>query len=331
MHASIIITTFRRPEKLAALVRSLASQDVDDFEVLVTVDGVEPDAHAAAREAWAPADPRRLVHVEGDRLGPCAARNRAIERARGDVLIFFNDDVVAAPDCVRAHLEAHRERADRPAIIVGDSPWKRRHPDSLFARMLRDTSMVFFHHRMRDDTDRERDWGFRHAWLLNLSAPAASVRAVGGLRVIQKTYGRDDDELAFRMTGELGMPVLWRPEALVTHDHPMSPVEYLAREHELGVGAVAFALGAPACAQAMFGRDVTSRDSIDEAAALIERGEREALALRPWFLTLDTRLPNSLDPHEAYERHLPLKRWCWRQGYLRGAAAAGLLASRAAA
>ena len=321
MRASVIITTFRRPEKLAALVRSLVLQDVDDFEVIVTVDGVEPDATVAAVEAWAPNDPARLAIVDGERLGPCAARNRAIDRARGDVLVFFNDDVVANPDCVRAHLEAHRERASRPAIVVGDAPWKQRHPDSLFARMLRDTSMVFFHHHMRSDADRDRDWGFRHAWLLNLSAPAAAVRAVGGLRVIQKTYGRDDDELAFRMTRDLAMPVLWRPEAVVTHDHPMTPVEYLAREHELGLGAVPFALGAPECAKAMFGRDVTSRESIDEAASLVEQGEREALALRPWFLTLDTRSPGFGDPHEAYQRHLPLKRWCWLRGYLQGAAA----------
>jgi glycosyltransferase involved in cell wall biosynthesis len=330
MQASIIITTFRRPEKLAALVRSLAAQDVDGFEVIVTVDGVEPDAAAVAREAWAPMDPSRLIHVEGERLGPCAARNRAIDQARGELLIFFNDDVVAEPGCVRAHLEAHRERAGRPAIVVGDAPWKQRHPDSLFARMLRETSMVFFHHHMRGDGDREKDWGFRHAWLLNLSAPAASVRAVGGLRVIQKTYGRDDDELAFRMTRDLGMPVLWRPEAAVTHDHAMTPVEYLSREHELGLGAVAFATGAPQCAMAMFGRDLTSGESVAEAASLLERGEREALSLRPWFLTLDTRTPASMDPDEAYQRHLPLKRWCWRSGYLRGAAAAGLGSRRAA-
>lgn len=321
MLATIIITTFRRPEKLATLVRSLATQDIDGFEVIVTVDGVEPEAADAAREAWAPMDPSRLIHVEGERLGPCAARNRAIDRAGGDLLVFFNDDVVAEPGCVRAHLEAHREREGRPAIIVGDAPWKERHPDSLFARMLRETSMVFFHHHMRGDADRERDWGFRHAWLLNLSAPAASVRAVGGLRVIQKTYGRDDDELAFRMTRDLGMPVLWRPEAVVTHDHAMTPVEYLNREHELGLGAVAFALGAPECAKAMFGRDLTSRESIEEAASLVEQGEREALGIRPWFLTLDTRSPSFGDPHEAYQRHLPLKRWCWRRGYLQAAAA----------
>jgi glycosyltransferase involved in cell wall biosynthesis len=330
MLASIIITTFRRPEKLAALVRSLATQDIDGFEVIVTVDGVEPEAATVAREAWAPMDPSRLMHVEGERLGPCAARNRAIDRAGGELLVFFNDDVVAEPGCVRAHLEAHREREGRPAIIVGDAPWKRRHPDSLFARMLRETSMVFFHHHMRGDGDREKDWGFRHAWLLNLSAPAASVRAVGGLRVIQKTYGRDDDELAFRMTRDLAMPVLWRPEAAVTHDHAMTPVEYLSREHELGLGAFAFATGAPECAMAMFGRDLTSGESIAEAASLVERGEREALSIRPWFLTLDTRTPASMDPAEAYLRHLPLKRWCWRSGYLRGAAAAGLASRRAA-
>jgi hypothetical protein len=110
----------------------------------------------------------------------------------------------------------------------------------------------------------------------------------------------------------------------------MTPVEYLNREHELGLGAVAFALGAPECARAMFGRDVTGRESIEEAAAEVERGEREALAIRPWFLTLDTRSPSFGDPHEAYARHLPLKRWCWRRGYVQGALARNVANRQAA-
>lgn len=325
MRVSVIIPTFRRAAKLEAAVRSLAAQSIDDFEVLVTVDGFDALAGEAASRAWSACDPSRLFVFEGDKLGPCAARNRAIDAARGDVMVFFNDDVVPDRDCVERHALAHERLGAERAIIVGDSPWKPRDPESLFSRMLSETSLVFFHHRMRDDLDPQRDWGFRHAWLLNLSAPASAVRDVGGLRVIQQTYGRDDDELAYRMTRELGMRVLFRPEARVVHDHPMTPSEYLARERELGAGAITFAEGAPACALEMFRRDVLSRESLDEAAAFVEANAAIAADLRAWFLTLDSLSPDALDPHASYEKHLPLKRWCWRAGYLEAARKAGLL------
>ncbi len=319
---SVIIPTYRRAAKLAAAVRALTKQTCTNFEVLITIDGPDdPSGTAgcvrdAATAAWAGQDPSRLRIFEGPKLGVCAARNRAIEAARGDLMVFFNDDVLPRPECLAAHQHAHEESTGHGDIIVGDSPWVRREPDSLFARMLRDSSMVFFHHRMRGSSEPQKDWGFRHAWLLNLSASAASVHAVGGLRVIQQTYGRDDDELAFRMTRELGMRVLWRPDAIVDHDHPMTPSEYLARERELGAGALTFARGAPQCAQVMFGRDVLSKEHRDAAAEFVHANAALASELTPWFLSLEHLHPEAMDVELAYQTHLPLKRWWWNRGYL---------------
>jgi len=327
MFVSVIIPTYRRAAKLAAAVGALAAQNYNDFEVIVTIDG--PDGAAASGEcaagaaklAWggeggARRDSTRLRVLQGPKRGVCAARNRAIDVARGDLLVFFNDDVIPRQDCLLEHVRAHSTGAGFGHIVVGDSPWRPRDPDSLFAHMLRDTSMVFFHHRMRGCLDRDRDWGFRHAWLLNLSASAASVRAVGGLAVIQQTYGRDDDELAFRMTRELGMRVLWRPEAVVEHDHPMTPDEYLRREHELGLGAATFARGAPECASAMFGRNVLCEESVRLARTFVHEHAERAAALTPWFMRLDSMPPDAMDVEQAYREHLPLKRWWWNRGLL---------------
>jgi GT2 family glycosyltransferase len=322
MLVSVIIPTYRRSEKLAALLRALSRQTIDDFEVIVTIDGFDAQASQEASAAWAPHDPARLHIIDGPKQGPCAARNRAIARAQGVHFVFFNDDVVPDPDCIELHLAAHRERESQglqPAIIVGDAPWKLHEPDSLFARMLRETSMVFFHHHMRAESDLQRDWGFRHAWLLNLSAPAQAVRAVGGLRVIQNTYGRDDDELAFRLTRDLHLPVLWRPQARVVHDHFMTPDDYLTREYELGFGAPAFAKGAPECARVMFKNDPLSPEVLAQAQRSVEADLDNAASLLGWFRSLAQAHPMG-DPATEYTRHLPLKRWCWNKGYVNGSA-----------
>lgn len=331
---SVIIPTYRRAAKLAATIRALSHQTSQDFEILVTIDGPDDPtgtpgcAADAAQQAWASMDPSRLAIFAGQKLGVCAARNRAIDAARGKLMVFFNDDVVPRAECIASHVLAHDlNRGAFGDIVVGDSPWVLQPRDSLFARMLRDTSMVFFHHRMRGCQQREKDWGFRHAWLLNLSASAKAVRAVGGLRVIQQTYGRDDDELAFRMTRELGMRVLWRPEAIVDHDHAMTPAEYLSREKELGAGVMTFARGAPECALAMFGRDVLSGEHRQAAAEFVDANAQRAAELTPWFMSLDQLAPDAMDVDEAYRTHLPLKRWWWNRGYLSlecpGCAAAG--------
>src|SRR5205814_9227455 len=136
---------------------------------------------------------------------------------------FLNDDMVPGPGLIAAHAQHQEERRERSALIIGDSPWAIHQPDRLFDRLLRETSMVFFYDVMRRDTDPERDWGFRHAWMLNLSAPADLVRAAGGLAVFPSRYGYEDDELAFRLSRRFGAAVLYRPDAVAVHDHRMGP------------------------------------------------------------------------------------------------------------
>src|SRR6185503_17009447 len=103
--------------------------------------------------------------------------------------------------------------------------------------------------------DPERDWGFRHCWGLNFSAPMQAVRAVGGFTAFPMAYGYDDIELAFRLQRRFEMPVLYRPGALAEHDHRYLPEDVLRRERQLGQAAWRFAGLNPEFARTVFGRD----------------------------------------------------------------------------
>lgn len=342
---SVLIPTHQRPEKVSACVAALASQTLGPgrSEVLVGIDG-EPGARAtldAVRAAWTAHagagrdhELRAEVYPKG---GQASVRNRLLNLARGTTLVFLNDDMRPEPGLLAAHLAAQRDQAKRPALVIGSAPWVVRTPDRLFDRLLRETSMVFFYDRMDAARDeRERDWGFRHAWLLNLSAPADLVRSAGGFRVFPSTYGYEDDELAFRLAERFGTRVLYRPEAVAHHDHAMDPEDYLERERRLGFSAWGFAQEAPDCARAMFGRDVGSPEELAYAQDALERERVAAERVRGAFLGLAGMPASLLEGEHAsalrtilYQHHLPLKRWCWRAGLLE-AAGVGVPRARAA-
>jgi len=353
MLVSVLIPTHARPEKLAACVRGLAAQTLDPaaFEVLVGPDGEDASAEQAGRaahDAWRDAGGREggLRILPGARAGQAAVRNRLLPHARGEVLVFLNDDMRPEPTLLETHLAAQRQaraRGGAPgggpdgephgALIAGDAPWVVHHPDRLFDRLVRETSMIFFHDRMRPHAaDRERDWGFRHAWLLNLSAPARLLREEAARRaglafsVFPCAYGYEDDELAFRLRQRYGTRVLFRPEAVALHDHRYEPADYLAREESLGYAAWGFARATPECALAMFGRDITGDDEIAYSREFVAREARTVERLEPAFLALAEIPADAVaGPHAPrlvetiYGQHLLIKRWHWRRGLLRAA------------
>ncbi len=336
MDISVIIPTRGRPEKLAACLTALARQNYDPtrYEVLVGIDGAEDgEVHAQAEAGFGHL---RSVVFELPRGGISATRNALLPHARGRILLFMNDDVLATPDLLAAHVAAHdeRARAGKPAAMIqGSTPFVAPgpgEPDRLFDRLIRETSMIFFYDQMVGPRaeDPDHDWGFRHAWPLNLSVAAELVRAVGGFTVFPTPYGLEDDEFAFRLRERFGTPVLFRPRALAWHDHRYEPGEYLARERKLGEAAWGFAGVSPRCAMAMFGRDIRSAEEVAYSRAYVERERAGVERAREAFHGLvDIPAGAVSGEHQnelirlIYQQHLPLKRWEWRMGLLAAAGA----------
>jgi GT2 family glycosyltransferase len=113
---SVIVPTKNRPEEIARMLRSLRAQSTLPLEVLVVDQSDPPYALEPFPE---------LVHLHAPQLGGLtAARNFGVERARGDVFLFFDDDIVLRSDCVR---EIARAFALRPDVVGAQcavhNPW----------------------------------------------------------------------------------------------------------------------------------------------------------------------------------------------------------------
>jgi GT2 family glycosyltransferase len=334
---SVIIPTYRRPAQLAACLARLARQSLapDRYEVLVGLDGPDDETGACAGRAWREAG----GGADGLRVVPCpraglnATRNRLLDGATGSLVLSLNDDVLAAPGLLDAHRRAHDEargRLGRDAIVGGHSPFVEYEGATLFDALCQHTPMLFFYDRMVADPDRWRDWGFRHCFGLNFSAPLALVRAVGGFTAFPLLYGYDDIEIAWRIQRHApGTPVLFRPEALAPHDHRYRPAEVLDRERRLGGTAWRFAGENPGFALATFGRDIRADAEVGYSREFVGREARDAERLRETFLGFERTPASVLDGAGAAERrgvlralaqqHLLLKRWEWRRGLLEAA------------
>ena len=100
----MIVTTYRREDALAAVLRSLSRQTDADFEVVVADDGSGP-ATGALVETWKARLGHSLIHVWHEDRGFRAAeiRNRAIVASRGDYCVFLDGDCIVRPDFVAVH------------------------------------------------------------------------------------------------------------------------------------------------------------------------------------------------------------------------------------
>jgi glycosyltransferase involved in cell wall biosynthesis len=90
---SLVVPTFKAPQRLRALLRSVASQAVDASlaEVIVVDDGT-PGFEPAAWERMAGDFALTVVHLERNG-GRAVARNAGIQVARGDIVVFLDGDM----------------------------------------------------------------------------------------------------------------------------------------------------------------------------------------------------------------------------------------------
>jgi len=102
---------------LEKAVQSVVPQLASDCEILI-VDNASTDNTPQLVAGFAAADPRITVHTE-PKLGLSVARNAALTRARGEYVIFLDDDAVAEPDWLTAYRQFLATPTANQIAVVG--------------------------------------------------------------------------------------------------------------------------------------------------------------------------------------------------------------------
>src|SRR5579864_1156529 len=99
---SVIIPTRNRAEDLATTIESLLSQTVQPAELIIVYQSIE--------KSYSDLLPMPVVYIHDQTLsGASHARNVGMDRARGDILLFLDDDVVMEPNFIEEILAAYSD------------------------------------------------------------------------------------------------------------------------------------------------------------------------------------------------------------------------------
>ena len=125
MFASVVIPTYNRRsilEKcLLALEQQILFSELDGYEVVVVDDG-----STDGTPSWLRDEASRFPHVrmvEQEHGGPAEGRNRGVDNARGDLIVFIDSDLVVTESFLACHARALRkswqQRGDRLSFTYG--------------------------------------------------------------------------------------------------------------------------------------------------------------------------------------------------------------------
>lgn len=116
-HIAVIITTYNRPDALAAVLEGYLSQTDQSFEVLVADDGSTFDTAQVVKQFQLRATfPIHHVWQEDNGFRAAAIRNRALAATTADYIIFTDGDCIPLHDFVARH----RLLSERGCFLSGN-------------------------------------------------------------------------------------------------------------------------------------------------------------------------------------------------------------------
>lgn len=180
LRATIQLCTYNRAHLLGRVLEACFEQTFssDAYEVVLVDDGSSDETpriiEAAGERATCP-----FTVVTQSNAGLARARNAGIACARGERIIFIDDDVLPIPAFVAAHMAAHRHA---PYAIVRGAVINTRSFE-----------------RLPTPTWTPANYSGNFFWTSNVSLPLETLRRVGNFSEAFHEYGWEDIELGLRL------------------------------------------------------------------------------------------------------------------------------------
>jgi glycosyltransferase involved in cell wall biosynthesis len=231
MRISVIIPTYKRPGSLLKCLGSLQHQTYNDFEILV----VDNDADPATRRLVTSFAEEALIairYLPEPELGVHYARNSAVDKASGDLLLYTDDDVSFAGNWVNAYALSFSENSQMAAAGGPVRPvWEVQPPQWLVDFIGSSKVFPILSFMEPFETFRLSAEGFFFS--CNMAIRKSVLKSCGGFHpeATGKIWLGDGETGLNRKLWEKGMLIGYVPEALVYHHIPperMTP-EYFCR------------------------------------------------------------------------------------------------------
>ena len=221
---SVIVPTHNRVQSLETCLAALAALDYphEAFEALIVDDGSAEPVERAVR-SWTCRLPLRVLRQ--DNAGPASARNRGAAHARGDWLVFLDDDCAPLPGWLRAFSNAR----PRPEEILGGAT-----VNALPRNRYAGASTVLVDYVC--DYFLRRSSPMRFITSNNLAVCTKRFHELGGFDTGFPLAGGEDREFCRRWI-QSGGRLRRIPDAIVEHTHELNLSSFWRQHFHYGRGA----------------------------------------------------------------------------------------------
>ncbi len=222
---TVVLPCYMGQKELALTFASLANQTYphDLLEVIVVDDGSDPPIKIPFELPFETS----VVSQERDGFGLARARNLGAEKAKGEILIFLDCDMIPESQLIEAHARWHRinnfsltlgfrYHADFSDISSDDLSTAAEPRSLLEGKRVTSPQWIEFHMRRTKDLTSDDSDLFRIATGGNLGVRKSFFKEIGGFDASFKQWGGEDIEFGFRAFNSGAILI---PERLATAWH----------------------------------------------------------------------------------------------------------------
>lgn len=206
--ASVVIVTYNNIELLLKNLDSLKNQTIKNFEIILIDNNNKIDLYPLLN------DYQVIYKKLYKNYGPCLGRNIGIKYAKGDIVIFLDDDAIPANDFVEQHIKAYR-LSDIYGLRGKSLPRKSGNIYNYFAG----------HYDLGEKII---------PWYINLEGNSSFKKEIliniGGFNMeINGAGGHEGIELSYRILKKYNdkNKLVYYPEAIIYHDYSDNFIAYI--------------------------------------------------------------------------------------------------------
>lgn len=231
---SVIIPTFNRKNLLRKCLNALFSQvyPKSDYEVIIIDDGSTDDTEELVKSLLNNS-PCILRYFKQENKGPAAARNVGIKNAKGEIILFIGDDIIATPTLLEEHFKWHQQYPDDKVAVLGYVTWSPEIEVTPFMKWLENEGLQFSYYKIMDKIELDPDSLYNYFYTSNISLKRNFLINGGLFDEIFPYAAYEDIELGYRLQ-QKGLKLFFNKFATGYHHHFMSLEDACRRMIKVG-------------------------------------------------------------------------------------------------
>ena len=221
--ATIVLCTYKRIDKARQALDAMLKQSLkpEAYEILVVNNDTSSNEMKAAVEQILQnmPDEKRVRYIDCPYPGLSAARNFSLYAARGEILVYIDDDGLMERDCLEQLVAAFDSHPDA-GVIGGQILLK--DADQFSAVVLPGYESLWSERRYEQKTYFEATEDYDFPYGCNYAVRRSVLRELGGFRISYGRLGKDfaggEEMVLSHLIKKSGMKIGAEPRAIVLHD-----------------------------------------------------------------------------------------------------------------